>query len=101
MGRRHPRAHKKVVLVGYSLGVSVALAAGSQGAAVDGIAEWDGSLPDEFFYHMRGMPPLLILHGERDSNVPVVNAQQLIKLCEMKHLKCENQIYPDQGHGFA
>ncbi len=40
---------QKVFLVGYSLGASVALAAGSQGAAVDAIADWYGSLPDDFF----------------------------------------------------
>jgi dienelactone hydrolase len=87
--------------VGYSLGSSVALAAGSQDLSVDAIAEWYGSLPDEFFYQMNGMPPLLILHGERDSNIPITNAQQLVKLCEMKQLTCDHHFYSDQGHGFT
>ncbi len=91
---------RKVVLVGYSLGASVALAAGSQGIAVNAIAEWYGSLPDDFFYHIQGMPPLLILHGERDSTIPVMNAEQLMKLCEIKHFTCENHVYAGQGHGF-
>ncbi|WP_353068904.1 dienelactone hydrolase family protein [Tunturibacter empetritectus] len=93
--------HRKSVLVGYSLGASVALAAGSQEVPVDAIAEWYGSLPDDFFEHLQGMPPLLILHGERDTNIPVGNAQQLIKLCEIKQFQCESHIYPDQGHGFT
>jgi carboxymethylenebutenolidase len=92
---------KKVFLVGYSLGASVALAAGSQGVSVNGIAEWYGSLPDEFFYQMKGMPPLLILHGERDANIPIDNGQQLVKLCDMKQLHCDHHFYPDQGHGFS
>jgi carboxymethylenebutenolidase len=87
--------------LGFSLGSSVALAAGSQNIAVDAIADWYGSLPDEFSYQMKGMPPLLILHGERDSNIPVLNAQQLVKLCEMKHLTCEHHFYADQEHGFG
>ena len=91
----------KVFLVGYSLGASVALAAGSQGVPVAAIAEWYGSLPDDFFYAMKGMPPLLILHGKQDSNIPVGNARQLVQLCGMKHLECESHIYPDQGHGFS
>lgn len=91
---------RKVFLVGYSLGASVALAAGSQGAPVAAIAEWYGSLPDDFFYTMKGMPPLLILHGQQDTNIPVANAQQLIQLCGMKKLECESHIYPDQNHGF-
>ncbi|WP_433964741.1 dienelactone hydrolase family protein [Tunturiibacter gelidiferens] len=94
-------AHRRSVLVGYSLGASVALAAGSQGVPVDAIAEWYGSLPDDFFYHLQGMPPLLILHGERDSSIPITNAQQLIKLCGIKQFQCESHIYADQGHGFV
>jgi dienelactone hydrolase len=92
---------RQIALVGYSLGASVALAAGSQDIAVSAIAEWYGSLPDEFFYHFQGMPPLLILHGSKDTNIPVVNALQLIKLCRLKQLTCENHIYDDQGHGFT
>ena len=94
-------ATRKVLLVGYSLGASVALGAGSEGAPVDAIAEWYESLPDEFFYRMTGMPPLLILHGERDPNIPIVNARQLVQLCETKQLTCEYHFYSDQGHGFV
>ena len=92
---------RRVFLVGYSLGASVALAAGSQGTPVNAIAEWYGSLPDDFFYTMKGMPPLLILHGQQDNNIPVSNAQQLVQLCGVKHLTCESHIYADQGHGFS
>jgi len=47
------------------------------------------------------MPPLLILHGERDANIPILNGQQLVKLCEMKQLRCDHHFYPDQAHGFS
>ncbi|MBB5057188.1 carboxymethylenebutenolidase [Granulicella aggregans] len=97
---RKQASTKAVFLIGFSLGSSVALAAGSQNVSVNAIADWYGSLPDEFFYQMKGMPPLLILHGERDSNIPIMNAQQLVKLCEMKHLDCEHHFYADQEHGF-
>jgi dienelactone hydrolase len=92
---------RQIALVGYSLGASVALAAGSQSIPVSAIAEWYGSLPDEFFYHFQGMPPLLILHGAKDTTIPIVNALQLIKLCSLKQLICENHIYDDQYHGFT
>lgn len=98
---RQEKTAQKVLVIGYSLGASVALAAGSQGAKVDAIAEWYGSLPDEFFNRLQGMPPLLILHGERDTNIPIINGQQLVRLCELKELHCEHHFYADQGHGFS
>jgi dienelactone hydrolase len=90
----------KIYLVSYSLGASVALAAGSQRASVGAIADWYGSLPDSFFRSLKGMPPLLILHGQRDIIIPVSNARQLIRLCELAHFTCESHIYADEGHGF-
>jgi dipeptidyl aminopeptidase/acylaminoacyl peptidase len=41
------------------------------------------------------------LHGERDQNIPVSNARQLQRLCELKQLTCESHLYTDQGHGFS
>ena len=49
--------------------------------------EWYGSLPDDFFYQMKTMPPLLhSCTGSRSTNIAIVNGQQLVKLCEMKKL---------------
>lgn len=90
-----------IVVVGYLLGASVALALGSEGRGPDAIAEFYGSLPDRYFHQLKGMPPLLILHGGQDSNVPVYNALQLSRLCTLAKLRCDLQIYPDQEHGFS
>ena len=99
--RNDPKwSNRKIAILGFSLGASVALAAASQLVPANAVAEWYGSLPDEFFYQLKGMPPLLILHGAHDDNIPVANAKQLIMLCGMKNFKCESHIYPDQGHGF-
>jgi dienelactone hydrolase len=89
------------VIVGYSLGASVALALGSEGEGPDGIAEFYGSLPDKYYRDLKGMPPLLILHGGQDTNIPVYNALQLSQLCEQGGLTCEKHIYPTEGHGFT
>jgi dienelactone hydrolase len=92
---------RRIALLGYSQGAEVTLAAGSQLVPVGAIAEWYGGLPDKYFYNFKGMPPLLILHGENDRNIPVINATQLVQLCAMKKLVCENHIYPSEGHGFS
>ncbi len=94
-GARH------IGIVGYSQGASLALAAGSQSIPVDAVVEWYGSLPDNFFARRKGMPPLLILHGQLDTVIPVSNAQQLMRLCQMDRLTCESHIYPGMGHGLV
>ena len=94
-------ANRKIGLIGFSLGASVVLASGSQNAPVAAIADWFGSLPDAFFETRKGMPPLLILHGQQDPIIPIVNAQQLARLCEMEHYTCESHFYPSEGHGFS
>jgi len=95
-GHRSP-----TVIVGFSLGASVALALGSEGNGPDGIAEFYGSLPDKYFRDLKGMPPLLILHGGQDNNIPVYNALQLSQLCEQAGFHCDMHIYPTEGHGFT
>jgi dienelactone hydrolase len=100
--RKNPSwSNRKIVLLGFSLGASVVLSAGSQALPVSAIAEWYGSLPDAFFAQRKGMPPLLILHGMNDSVIPVINGQQLVRLCQMEHYSCESHFYADQAHGFA
>ena len=90
-------ANNPVVLFGISLGASVALAAGTVLPNVDAVVDWVGSLPDTYFYHLQRLPPLLILHGDDDSNVPVVNARQLFELCKRLATTCDGTIYRRDG----
>ena len=90
---------RPIVLFGISLGASVALAAGTVLPQVDAVVDWSGSLPDSYFYHLQRLPPLLILHGDEDANVPVINARQLFELCRRVGTVCTGNIYHD-GHVF-
>jgi dienelactone hydrolase len=92
---------RKIALIGQGLGASVALLAGSRKTGVEGIAEWSGLLPNQFFSQVQTLPPLLILHGEEDKQIPIVNARQLVRLCELKDFTCEAGLYPDEGHVFS
>ncbi|WP_419804350.1 prolyl oligopeptidase family serine peptidase [Terriglobus sp.] len=69
-------------------------------AAWAAVVDWSGSLPDTAFHNATRIPPMLILHGSDDSNVPVINAQQLIRLCELAKQHCDSEIYPGDGHVF-
>jgi dienelactone hydrolase len=92
---------RKIALIGQGLGASVALLASSRKLGVEAIAEWSGLLPNQFFSQVQNLPPLLILHGEQDKQVPIVNARQLVRLCELKDFTCEAGVYPDEGHVFS
>jgi dienelactone hydrolase len=98
--RSLPRA-RKIAFIGQGLGASVALLAGSRKLGVEAIAEWSGLLPNQFFSQVQNLPPLLILHGEEDKQVPIVNARQLVRLCELKDFTCEAGLYPDESHVFS
>jgi dipeptidyl aminopeptidase/acylaminoacyl peptidase len=93
--------NKKIGLAGQSQGASVALIAATHKLEVEAIAEWSGLLPNEFFSQVQSMPPLLILHGELDKQVPIVNARQLVRLCQLRDFTCEIQIYAGEGHVFG
>lgn len=90
----------RIAIMGYSLGGSVALAFASREPHLAGVVVWSGSMPDAY-RDVETLPPLLILHGARDSVIPASNARQLAALCAVKHFHCDLSIYPDEGHAFS
>ena len=94
-------APRRIALVGYSLGASVALAAAAGESRLAGVVVWSGSLPDAYVGAFDRLPPLLILHGAQDKVIPVFNARQLAKLCELKHGICKLSVYAEEGHTFS
>jgi dienelactone hydrolase len=98
---RPPSRARKLALIGQGVGASVAVLAGSHKLGVEAIAEWSGLLPNQFFSQVQNLPPLLILHGGQDKQVPIVNARQLVRLCELKDFTCEAGMYPDESHAFG
>jgi dienelactone hydrolase len=93
--------NKRVGLAGQNLGASVALVAAANNSRVSAVVEWSGLLPNEFFAQVQSLPPLLILHGEQDEEVPVLNARQLVRLCKLKDFVCEAPEYPNESHVFS
>jgi dienelactone hydrolase len=82
-------------LVGFSLGASLALAAVSDGLQISAIVGCAGGLPDAYLTSLRSLPPMLILHNWGDR----ANAEQLIRLCDMRHYLCEADIGSGAAHG--
>ncbi len=59
-----------VGIYGYSLGGFLALAAASDNPAVGAVVEHAGGIWDGETELIKRMPPVLIIHGERDARVP-------------------------------
>ncbi len=49
----------------------------------------------------RAKTPLLVLHGANDTNVPVVEAEQMVDELRKRNVTVDVVIFPDEGHGFT
>jgi carboxymethylenebutenolidase len=91
-----------VGIYGYSLGGFLALSAASDNPAVGAVVEhaggiWNGKA--ELFKHM---PPVLIVHGERDRRVPFQKyAQPLAGALRKGGATFQTRFFPEEGHVFT
>jgi dipeptidyl aminopeptidase/acylaminoacyl peptidase len=44
--------------------------------------------------------PLLVLHGANDTNVPVIEAEQIVDTMKKRNVPVEYILFPDEGHGW-
>jgi dipeptidyl aminopeptidase/acylaminoacyl peptidase len=44
--------------------------------------------------------PTIVLHGANDTNVPVVEAEQVVESLRRRGVPVEYVLFPDEGHGF-
>jgi dipeptidyl aminopeptidase/acylaminoacyl peptidase len=44
--------------------------------------------------------PTIVLHGANDTNVPVVEAEQVVESLKKRNIPVEYVLFPDEGHGF-
>ena len=44
--------------------------------------------------------PTIVLHGANDTNVPVVEAEQVVSTLKKNGVPVEYVLFPDEGHGF-
>lgn len=92
---------RRIGLLGFSLGGFLALALATRDHRVAAVAELFGGLPEHFVRDAANLPPVLVLHGERDTVVPVEEARRLEDLLKKQKIPYEIKIYPDQGHHFT
>lgn len=44
--------------------------------------------------------PLIVLHGANDTNVPVIEAEQIVQQLKARGVPVEYVLFPDEGHGW-
>jgi len=97
----HPQTDRqRIGIVGFSLGAYLALALGSRQSRVKAVVDFFGGMPDHFAEQVRQLPPVLILHGDRDTVVPVNEAHKIEALYSARQAQYEMKIYPNANHGF-
>jgi len=91
----------RIGLLGFSLGAYLALSAAAIDSRVKIVVDYFGGFPKEMKLFMRRFCPVLILHGDQDTTVPVAEAYHLQQMLEKKQIPYEMKIYPGAGHGFS
>jgi carboxymethylenebutenolidase len=99
---------KRVGMVGFSLGsfLALSLAATRGNDRITAVAEYAGGYPLDNPVHkllgdVKKMPPVLILHGEKDDIVPVKEARSLESLLRENKITYEINVYDNQKHLFT
>jgi dipeptidyl aminopeptidase/acylaminoacyl peptidase len=91
-----------VGIYGYSLGGFLALRAASDNPQVGAVVEHAGGVWNKRMDKIGRMPPVLMVHGERDKRVPFAQyAEPLVPVLRRRATKLETHFFPDEGHVFG
>jgi carboxymethylenebutenolidase len=91
----------KVGLVGFSNGALLATGASARDAKIAAAVIYYGGMPWAGIGPVTRFPPLLILHGDADTVIPVMEGQFLADTAKQFGGPAELVIYPGEKHGFG
>ena len=102
ISRRTPVNPDRIALVGISLGAFLSLALAAQGIAVRAIVEVSGGLVPPFqALAPPAFPPVLIVHGQQDTVVPVSMAHALDATLARLGIPHQTELFDAEGHWFS
>jgi len=97
-----PRSNGSIALLGFSQGGRLALASAANNPAVSAMVVFYARLPDaaEMSSEIRTLPPLMLLHGNADTVVPLKDGNGIFAKAQTLGNTVEMVVYPGAGHGF-
>jgi carboxymethylenebutenolidase len=99
--QKQPSSSAPIGIYGYSLGGFIALEAASDNPAVGAVVDHAGGWVEGQMKPLGRMPPLLLVHGQRDHRVPYKKyVQPLFSYLQQNNIVYESRVYPKQGHKF-
>ena len=91
-----------VGIYGYSLGGFLALSAASDNPAVGAVVEHAGGAWNGKVELIKQMPPIMIVHGEKDQRVPFEKyARPLVHALRQRGATFKTRFFPEEGHVFS
>ncbi len=92
----------RIGVLGISLGGYLAMALAAQDRRVRAVVELSGGLPPGMEGALSpATPPVLVLHGDQDSIVPVSEAHKLKRVLDLHHVRHQVEILPGETHWFS
>lgn len=88
----------RVGMMGTSLGGFVGSSAAANDPRVRSLVVLSGGMPDQYAKNARLMPPTLIVHGDRDVDVPTWEAFKLRDMMTSRRLPNQLVLLPCEGH---
>lgn len=95
---------RPVGIVGFSQGGYLGTSVASRDTRITALVVYYGGIPAQRRadgkHPIAHMPPLLELHGDADTVVPIERGKELVELTRSLGQTAEMVIYPGAGHGF-
>jgi carboxymethylenebutenolidase len=99
--RKRPDASGKIGLVGFSNGGTLSGGTAALDPAISAAVIYYGAVPVPLKTPVTRLPPLLILHGDADTIIPIDQGRKLADLAKSLKAAPELVIYPGERHGFG
>ncbi len=93
---------QRIGVIGVSLGAYLAMALAVDNRRLRAVVELSGGIPPGAEARISSaMPPVLVIHGARDTLVPVSEAHRLQTLLEQHNVAHQVEIFPEETHWFS